>query len=54
MTRKGEKMVYPHNKEVLPGPETTYASLGARWANVANTPFRFWKAKSYEGESVLR
>ena len=49
MTRKGEKMVYPHNKEVLPGPETTYASLGARWANVANTPFRFWKAKSYEG-----
>jgi len=34
-------MVYPHNKEVLPGPETTYASLGARWANVANTPFRF-------------
>ena len=49
MTRKGEKMVYPHNKEVLPGPQTTYASLGARWANVANTPFRFWKAKSYEG-----
>ena len=31
MTRKGEKMVYPHNKEVLPGPQTTYASLGARW-----------------------
>ena len=28
---------------------TTYASLGARWSNVANTPFRFWKAKSYEG-----
>lgn len=49
MTRQGEKMIYPHNKEVLPGPQTTYASLGARWANVANTPFRFWKAKSYEG-----
>lgn len=49
MTRKGEPMVYPKNKEVLPGPQTTYASLGARWANVANTPFRFWKAKSYEG-----
>ena len=33
----------------MPGPETTYASIGAEWANVANTPFRFWKAKSYEG-----
>ena len=49
MTRDGRPIVYPRNKEVLPGPETTYASIGARWANVANTPFRFWKAKSYEG-----
>lgn len=49
MTRDGRTMVYPKSKEVMPGPETTYASLGARWANVANTPFRFWKAKSYEG-----
>ena len=49
MTRDGRPMIYPKNKEVLPGPETTYASLGPKWANVANTPFRFWKAKSYEG-----
>lgn len=49
MTRDGMEMVYPRNKEVLPGPETTYASLGPEWANVANTPFRYWKAKSYEG-----
>lgn len=49
MTREGEAMVYPKNKKVLPGPETTYAALGAKWANVANTPFRYWKAKSYEG-----
>lgn len=49
MTRKGEPMIYPKNKEVMPGPQTTYAGLGAKWANVANTPFRFWKAKSYEG-----
>jgi len=47
--RNGEKIIYPRKKEVLPGPENTYASIGARWANVANTPFRFWKAKSYEG-----
>lgn len=49
MTRLGEKIVYPRHKEVLPGNELTYASLGPIWANVANTPFRFWKAKSYEG-----
>lgn len=48
-TRDGREMVYPRQKEVLPGPETTYASLGPEWANVANTPFRYWKAKSYEG-----
>lgn len=49
LTRDGEAMIYPKNKEVLPGPETTYSALGPLWANVSNTPFRFWKAKSYEG-----
>ena len=48
-TRDGRKIVYPKQKEIMPGPETSYASVGARWANTANTPFRFWKAKSYEG-----
>ncbi|MDP4292614.1 MAG: sulfatase-like hydrolase/transferase, partial [Bacteroidota bacterium] len=48
-TRKGEKMIYPRNKKVMPGPETTYASIGPRWANVANTPYRYWKTESYEG-----
>jgi arylsulfatase len=49
MLRDGTPMIYPRNKEVLPGPETTYASIGPEWANVANMPFRFWKAKMYEG-----
>jgi len=49
MTRIGEKIIYPRQKKVLPGSELTYASIGAKWANVANTPFRFWKARSYEG-----
>lgn len=49
MTRSGEEIIYPRNKEVLPGPETTFAGLGAAWANVNNTPFRFWKARSFEG-----
>lgn len=48
-TRDGRRIIYPRSKEVLPGPETVFASIGAQWANVANTPFRFWKAKSYEG-----
>ena len=48
-TRDGRKIIYPRKKEVMPGPETSYASVGPKWANVANTPFRFWKAKSYEG-----
>jgi arylsulfatase len=49
MLRDGTPMIYPKNKEVMPGPEITYASLGPEWANVSNMPFRFWKAKMYEG-----
>ncbi|MDF2189099.1 arylsulfatase [Paraflavitalea sp. CAU 1676] len=48
-TRTGEKVVYPVNKEVMPGPQTSFASIGERWSNVVNTPYRFWKAESYEG-----
>lgn len=48
-TRDGRKIVYPVDKEVMPGPETTFGSIGKRWANVANTPFRYWKAESFEG-----
>ncbi|NDV64798.1 arylsulfatase [Bacteroides sp. 224] len=49
MTRSGEQIIYPRKKKVLPGPQTSYASIGAKWANVLNTPFRFWKAKSTDG-----
>jgi len=48
-TRSGEKIVYPVNKGVLPGPQNTFASIGEQWANVANTPFQFAKASSFEG-----
>lgn len=48
-TRNGRKIVYATKKEALPGPETTYSSIGPRWANVANTPYEYWKAESYEG-----
>lgn len=49
MTRDGRPIIYDRNKELMPGPETTYSALGPQWANVANTPFRYWKAKAYEG-----
>jgi arylsulfatase len=50
-TRSGEEIKYPVDKnlDALPGPQTTFTSIGERWANVANTPFRYWKMKSYEG-----
>jgi len=48
-TRNGEPIIYAVNKEVMPGPQTTYSSIGENWANVANTPYREAKAQSYEG-----
>lgn len=48
-TRNGQEIVYDTQKSALPGPETTYSSIGRRWSNVSNTPFRYWKSESYEG-----
>jgi arylsulfatase len=48
-TRTGVPVAFDTKKEVMPGPQTNYASLGPVWANVANTPYRFSKAQSYEG-----
>lgn len=48
-TRDGHKVIFPVNKKVLPGPQTTFASTNDIWSNVSNTPFRYWKTKQYEG-----
>ncbi|MRG45221.1 sulfatase-like hydrolase/transferase [Chitinophaga sp. SYP-B3965] len=48
-TRDGRPIIYPTQKQVMPGPQTSFASIGRRWANVANTPYQFWKEESYEG-----
>jgi arylsulfatase A-like enzyme len=48
-TRAGEKIAYPVDKGVMPGPQTSFASIGHRWANVSNTPYRYAKSQSYEG-----
>ncbi len=31
------------------GTMTRWSSLGPQWANVSNTPFRYYKNYSYEG-----
>ncbi|MCX2575453.1 arylsulfatase [Pedobacter sandarakinus] len=48
-TRSGENIVFPVDKKVLPGPQTTHAGIGQEWANVSCTPFRYWKSKEHEG-----
>ncbi|MES2375399.1 MAG: arylsulfatase [Bacteroidota bacterium] len=48
-TRDGRKISYSLKKDNIPGTELVCSSIGQRWANVANTPYRLWKAESYEG-----
>ncbi len=46
-TRSGEpSMTGP---DYMPGPANTYIAYGKNWANVSNTPFREYKARSHEG-----
>lgn len=48
--RDGREVIYTRNDQsVLPGSQTTYAGIGRDWANVSNTPFRYWKARTFEG-----
>lgn len=46
-TREGKPIQY----EGLfnPGSETTWGYIGSYWANAGNTPYRYWKAQSFEG-----
>lgn len=48
-TRDGRPISYDLKKQVMPGPQTSFASIGQRWSNVANTPYQYWKAESSEG-----
>jgi arylsulfatase len=34
---------------VMPGPDGTYIAYGQNWANVSNTPFRYYKHWVHEG-----
>jgi arylsulfatase A-like enzyme len=48
-TRAGGEIRVGNTPDVAPGPEDTYASYGRAWANLSNTPFRFYKRWVHEG-----
>jgi arylsulfatase len=50
-TRDGREVIFPKERtnKNLPGPETVYAGIGTLWAHALNTPFKYWKAKVFEG-----
>ncbi len=48
-TRSGEPVHFGNDRAVMPGPENTYQSYGAPWANLSNTPFRLYKHWIHEG-----
>lgn len=48
-TRKGEPVIFGNRPEIMPGAENTYQSYGRAWANLSNTPFRYYKHWTHEG-----
>ena len=48
-TRDGKKMIPGNIPGLMPGPENTYQSYGISWANMSNTPFRYFKKYDHEG-----
>jgi arylsulfatase A-like enzyme len=48
-TRDGRPVRAGDNPELMPGPEDTYQTYGASWANLSNTPFRYYKQLVHEG-----
>ncbi len=48
-TRAGERIRVGNSPDISPGPEDTYSSYGRAWANLSNTPFRFYKRWVLEG-----
>ncbi|MEY2804778.1 MAG: hypothetical protein RL657_2114 [Pseudomonadota bacterium] len=48
-TRDGAEVHFGNNPDLMPGPENTYQSYGKAWANMSNTPFRFYKHFIHEG-----
>ena len=48
-TRDGREVRIGNEPSIVPGAEDTYASYGRAWANLSNTPFRYYKRWVHEG-----
>lgn len=48
-TRDGRVVRIGNEPSIVPGAEDTYASYGRAWANLSNTPFRYYKRWVHEG-----
>ncbi len=49
LARSGRPVAYGNDPRVAPGAEETYQSYGVPWANLSNTPFRYYKHWVHEG-----
>jgi len=48
-TWAGAALRIGNTPDIDPGPDDTYCSYGRAWANLSNTPFRFYKRWVHEG-----
>jgi arylsulfatase A-like enzyme len=48
-TWTGAALRIGNSPDIEPGPDDTYCSYGRAWANLSNTPFRFYKRWVHEG-----
>jgi len=48
-TRDGRPVIAGDYPGLNPGPDHTYGGYGTKWANLSNTPFRYYKKYVHEG-----
>ena len=48
-TRDGRSVNFPVEKDSLPGAQNVLSGIGPQWAHTLNVPFRYYKARVYEG-----
>lgn len=48
-TKTNKEVFFGNDNELFAGGENTYMSYGLPWANLSNTPFRYYKHYAYEG-----
>jgi arylsulfatase len=48
-TLTGKEVIYGNESSAMAGTPDTYMSYGEGWANLSNTPFKYYKHYGYEG-----